>query len=301
MKTLNSFNSIALFVEAFKTENKCRKYLMNILWENAKPVCPHCGNTGKCYKFANTGKFKCSECLMQFKVTAKTMFEGTHLPLTTWFLAIYLIAYHNKGISSVQLAQYLNVTQKTAWFLLHRIRQAQKENQLPFTGTVEADESYFGGTKKGNKQGRSVRDKQAVMGIVERGGRVALAPITRATAQILESQILSSVDRDARIITDSFSGYYFLKEKYPNHKKIDHSTEYVHGDVHTNTIEGVWGLFKRALFGIYHSVSRYHLNAYCVEFAYRYNTRKLNAQAKFDGILVNVFGKRIKYAELIAH
>lgn len=300
MKTFNSFGSIEQFTDHFRTELKCQKYLASVLWENSKPVCPHCGNDGKIYKFSGTGRFKCSECRMQFKVTHKTMFEGTHLRLRVWFIAIYLVAYHSKGISSVQLAKYLGITQKTAWFLSHRIRQAQKENQLPFTGIIEADESYFGGRGKG-KRGRGATNQQPVFGMVERNGRVAVMPLADVTAESLEREILAVVDQNARIITDSYYGYHKLNQKYPNHDKVNHTFEFANGDIHTNTIEGVWGLFKRALYGIYHSVSRKHLTRYCVEFAYKYNTRKQSAQAKFDGILNNVFGRRIRYAELIAH
>jgi len=299
MKTLNSFNSIIEFQDYFRTEERCWKYLSKILWEKGKPVCPHCGSVDNAYQFDGTFRFKCADCKKQFKVTTGTMFEGTHLKLRTWFTAIYISCYHSKGISSVNLAKWLRITQKTSWFLLHRIRKAQKENLLPFTETTEIDESYFGGKGTG-KRGRGASNKTPVLGIVERGGKVILEPVADVTAKILEEKILSRIADETHVITDKFGSYNNLKYVY-DHETIDHSFEYVNGEIHTNTIEGVWGLFKRALYGIYHNVSKKHLTTYCVEFAYRYNTRTLNAQSKFDGILNNVFGKRIRYAELIAH
>jgi transposase-like protein len=299
MKTLSSFDSVLAFTDHFNNESKCVKYLESILWAGGEPVCPHCGNAGKIYKFAYKNKYKCAECSKQFKATAKTMFEGTHIPLKTWFIGIYLVAYHNKGMSSVQLAKYLHVTQKTAWFLGHRIRQAQKENLLPFKNDTEVDESYFGGSQKG-KRGRGAKNKQPVVGIVERKGKVSLKPVANASAEVLEAEILKCVDADARVITDSWLGYANVHKTHKNHDRVNHDKEFANGDIHTNTIEGVWSNFKRTLNGVYHSVSKKHLNRYCIDFCQRYNTREQGAQEKFDGILNNVFGRRIKYAELIA-
>lgn len=300
VKAFNSFGSVLAFTDHFDNESKCVKYLESVLWKDGC-VCPHCGNANeaKIYKFAYKNKYKCAECKKQFKVTAKTIMEGTHIPIRTWFIAMYLVAYHSKGMSSVQLAKYLHITQKTAWYLGHRIRRAQKEHQLPFTETVEVDESYFGGTRKG-KRGRGAKDKQPVVGMVERKGRVSLTPVPNASAEVLEAEILKCVDTNARIITDCWLGYSSVHKTHENHYKINHEQNFANGDIHTNTIEGVWSNFKRTLNGVYHSVSKKHLSRYCEDFCQRYNTRGFSPQGKFDEILNNMFGRRIKYAELIA-
>jgi len=300
MHRLDTFDNIDNFVKYFSTEDRCRKYLEKLLWEG-EPVCPFCGAFERIHRFKNNRYFfKCNDCRNKFKATNKTILEGTHLSLCTWFLAFYLVSSHSKGISSTQMSTYLNVTQATAWYLLHRIRHALANPKLILSGEIEIDEVYIGGKKRGGKRGVGSENKIVILGMVERGGRVLIIPIEAAQMDVVTPIIQRYVSTDSRIFTDESPIYNRLKEIYKQHDIINHSREFAVGDIYTNTIEGVWSLFKRALFGIYHSVSTRHITKYCTEFAYRYSTREMDEQGKFDYLLQCLFGGRLKYKDLIS-
>ena len=235
------------------------------------------------------------------------MFHGSHVPLKKWFMAIYVFSLHKKGISSYQLASDLELTQKTAWYLLHRIRFAFKtELSIDTDSVVEVDETFVGGESKNkheykkvrNERGGTVSTKVPVLGILERGGDVKAIAVPDTHKKTLLPEIFATVEDGAVIMTDSFPAYKGLDKRYC-HLSVNHSEgEYVKGLAHTNNIENFWSHMQRGIIGIYHHVSPKHLNQYCHEFSYRYNVRKQTVNEKFNVSLMK--SKRLTYAQLIA-
>ncbi|NCA75606.1 MAG: IS1595 family transposase [Alphaproteobacteria bacterium] len=307
MKAETQFKNLYDIREYFSDETICREYLERFRW-NGVPVCPFC-NCDKVYKLKNGKSYKCSnkDCKKIFSVTVGTIFENTKIPLSKWFLAMYLITAHKKGISSLQLSRDVGVTQKTAWFINHRIREMliDKAPEL-LSNIVEIDETYVGGKdrfkhnskKTGRTQGRSVKDKTVMFGLLERKGRVVAYKIPNAQRTTLIPLIENSVKKGSIVITDEHYAYRGISSEY-EHLFINHAQDnYVNGVAHTNSIEGFWSLFKRGIIGIYHNVSEKHINRYLVEFAQRYNTRKTTESDRFNYFLSNCEG-RIKYQDLI--
>jgi len=301
------FKNLKELMSKFTDETTCREYLEQRMW-NGKPECPYCQYNEKIYRIEGGKRYKCKQCQRKFSITVGTIFENSNIPLSTWFGAIYLITSHKKGISSVQLAKDLGVTQKTAWFMLHRLREMIKDKAPEkLSGVVEMDETYMNlhGKKKnimmkygrkGNR-GRS-RDKTPVFGIVEREGKVHAEKTGGVSAKNLMPIVDDKVEKGTEVMTDDFSTYQKLDLNF-NHFVINHSMgKYVNGMIHTNTIEGFWSLFKRGIIGIYHCVSFKHLNAYCNEYSFRYNTRLLSESDRFDFAIAQADGKRLKYKQL---
>jgi Transposase and inactivated derivatives len=300
------FNSLIELVEYFKDEQTCIDYLACKRWDD-KPCCPHCG-CEKVYCFSDGQRYKCSKCRKQFTVRIGTIFEYSKISLKKWFIAIYLITSHKKGISSHQLARDLKVTQKTAWFILHRIRYAlgQCDLDIQLDNDVEVDETYVGGKNKNrhwdkkvkNSQGRSCKDKTPVFGMVERGGMVVARVVPNVKGSTLKNIIKDTVKETARLMTDEYVGYIGLEKMY-DHYVVNHGRgQYVDGDSYTNTMEGFWSLLKRGVIGIYHSLSRKHLQRYCDEFVFRYNTRKLKEGERMNKML-SLCQVRLTYKKLI--
>lgn len=313
------FKSVTDFIKHYDTEDKCRKALELIRW-NGQPACVCCGSTNV-YRFKDNRRFKCAEkeCRKLFSVTVGTVLENSKLPLTKWFYAMYICLNHKKGISSHQLSRDLGITQKAAWHVLHRIRTMVKAKAPQMLkGTVEADESFFGG-KASNKHAKQRRlmfekgtgyvHKTAVMGLVERGGNVVAFRISEAKGFVMKPHVRRIVDKNAMLVTDGFGGYKDLDKEYQKHIVINHANGiygfevYTNGEFvkyHTNTIEGFWSQMKRGVYGIYHQVSPKHLDRYCDEFVFRYNTRKTTNSNRFFIGLKQTEGCRLKYADLIA-
>jgi transposase-like protein len=275
-------------------------------------LCPHCEHN-KIYKFTDGRRFKCASCKKQFTVKTESIFADSNISLKDWLIAYYLLANHKKGISSHQLARDLGVTQKTAWFMLQRIRSGMNDGifKLPIgsnDGIVEIDETFVGGKNKNrhwdkkvaNSQGRSFKDKTPVLGMLERGGKIRVAKVKDTTRQSVQPLIKKNVVFGSKVMTDEWWAYRTLYHLY-DHSFINHGIkQYADGDVHTNTIEGFWSLFKRSIKGIYHSVSAKYLQLYAGENAFRYNTRNMSHSSRMFLLLHNANGK-MSHKNLIAY
>ena len=296
--------SLFHLLEKFQNEQDCRDYLEKIRW-NGKPKCPHCTHD-KVYKFKAGKLWKCAKCRKQFTVKVGTIFEESNISLRKWFMAIYIISAHKKGIASIQLAKDLKVTQKTAWFMNHRIRYAMttKSFLLGLENVVEADETYMGGKDKNrhkNKRlaGTGTANKIPVFGMVERKGNVTAVPVIKADTGTLTDIIRKNLDKKAVLMTDDHGAYRKIHREF-EHLVVNHTQgEYGVGMIHTNTIENFWSLLKRGIIGIYHQVSPQHLHRYCDEFSFRYNVRDSPDGVKFIHTLSRTKGKRLMYKNLI--
>lgn len=325
--------SVFQLLQVFSSEEICIKYLEEIMWKGI-PVSAF-DPVSKVYKCSG-GKYKCKNTGKYFNVKTGTMYENSKIGLQKRFLATWLITCHKKGISSLQLAKDIEVTQKTAWFMLQRIRACFGiENYNELEGIVECDETFVGGKNKNrhknkkvkNSQGRSFKDKVPVMGMVARGeseiierphklipnrtvrekrvyktSKMNAFVVNDTKGKSIQPLIYSYVKTDTDLLTDEWWAYRGLGKDY-NHKFIDHSKkEYVNlqdNTIHTNNIEGSWNIFKKSVNGMYNWVSKKHLQKYVDEFVYRYNLRQCSEQEKFRYLLQNS-NVRTKYKELVA-
>lgn len=293
--------SIIDLFNSLHDETSCREFLEYQRW-HGEPICPHCHRQSKeHYQLKRQGLYKCKSCRRTFSATVGTMFEGSHVPLRKWFYAIYVFLSHKKGISSTQLAKDIGVTQKTAWFILERIRHELHGKFISlFENMTQVDETYIGGRNKGrvkNNQGRSLKTKTPVVGLLS-DGKVKTFVTPNTSGKVLKAIIYDLVKPGSIVITDGWKGYKGISKEY-EHKVVEHSTgEYVKDGFHTNSIEGFWSHLKRGIMGIYHKVSPKHLFRYCDEFAFRYNTRTFSDVERFILFIMSTY-KRIKYYELI--
>jgi len=303
-------------MQDFNTEEKCRAFLIRQRW-NGLPTCPYCG-CEKSYNIENGKRFKCGskECYKKYSVTVGTVFHASNIPLTTWFPAMYIITAHKKGISSVQLGKDLGVSQKTAWFILHRIRESLKDKGSDLLkGTVEADETYMGRKFRSDYVGLSPEEveyklnktndgKGAVLGLIERDTKkVKTFVFANNNRDNITQAVRDNVEKGSKLHTDESYLYRALESDYYRETVVHGRKEWVRpsivsGKVHTNNVENFWGVMKRGIYGIYHQVSFKHLQRYCDEFTNRYNSRDLTDGQRFEVSLQNIEG-RLSYKTLV--
>jgi transposase-like protein len=298
--------------KCFADEMAAREKIESMRWPNG-PECPLCGLTSTVYRMqkmatskkpGRPGLLRCRACKKQFTVTTGTVFEDSHIPLSKWLHALYLLCASKKGMSAHQFHRMLGITYKSAWFMAHRLRYAMMEGPWAdmLTGIVEADETYVGAKRKrGSKRGRPGADshKTPVVALVERGtGCVRATTMPRVTSENLKKMITSNVASDAALMTDEYASYKDVGGLY-EHRTVNHSEgEYVGANgVHTNTVEGFFSLLKRGINGVYHHVGRGHLNRYCDEFSFRYEHRHISDGARAERLVSGAEGKRLTYKQ----
>jgi|SRR5581483_5271816 len=286
----------------FSTDEAAREYLESVRWPDG-PVCAHCGGKEKVYAIAanpeskvRPGLYECGECKAQFTVTVGTIFEDSKVPLRKWLVAWYLLCSSKKGFAAAQLQRALDLgSYRTAWFMCHRIRYALREPVFTdkLTGTVEADETWIGGRRRGLGRGY-VENKIPVVSLVERSGRVRSAALEKVTGRNLQAVLEEHVDCAATLMTDENAGYTVAGRAFAAHHTVNHSEhEYARGDAHINTAEGYFANLKRGIDGVYHHVGKQYLDQYLGEFDFRYNSRKdSDGKRTIDG-LRRAAGKRL--------
>jgi transposase-like protein len=303
---LPEFKSIFDLLKAFPNEQSCIDHLERLRWSEA--ITSPFDENSKVYKCAGN-KYKCKSTGKYFNVRTNTIFDNTKIPLQKWFLALYVFSSHKKGISSHQLAKDISVTQKSAWFLLHRLRYAFDHPNFKDTlgNIVEIDETFVGGAasnkhankKNRNENGGTLHEKQPVLGMIERDGNVIAKVVPNRNKETILPIIYGTVEQDTIVMTDEYTAYKDLKHDY-THLRVNHGAkEYVNQMAHTNGIENFWSHLKRGIDGIYHWVSKGHLQSYVDEFSFRFNTRKFDTQTRFDFILSGVTNTRLTYQNLI--
>jgi transposase-like protein len=300
--------SLIQAIRYFSDLDVCTEFVANLRWPNG-PVCPRCGCTE--YSYLTTRRlWKCKACKKQYSVKLGTIFEDSPLGLDKWLPAVWLAANSKNGISSHELGRSLGITQKSAWFMLHRIRLAmQTKTFLLLSGEVEVDETFIGG--KGHNMHRSVRerkglgkkggavDKTVVLGMRERGGKVHAEVIPDIKSKTLQPRVIDGVEAGSTVYTDQWSGYTGLEGRF-DHETVNHLETYVEGRVHTNTIENFWALLKRGLNGTYVSVEPFHLFRYLDERVFTFNERNLTDLGRFTAVLGSISNRRLTYAALTA-
>ena len=318
MIDFTKFNNIISLTSYFNTEAKCKQAIIESRWTDGDIVCPFCGEH-HCKKRTD-GRYHCKACGQNFSCLVGTIFENTKLSLIKWFVAMYLISSHKKGISSYQLSRDINVTQTTAWYMLQKIRSLYPQSDSEaFEGTVECDEVYIGGKEKWkhksmrtpHTQGRSTKTKTPVFGMMERSTFInangdeenityvhafVVENTNRATLQPIIQQFVAE---GSRVITDELNAYNGLGEIGYTHAIVNHgSAEYAHGDIFTNSIEGFWSHFRRMISGCYHDVSDAHLQSYINEAVYRWNTRKMGESQRFAHMFSTAIGMVCKWNDI---
>jgi transposase-like protein len=304
----------------FTDDNAAREELEAVRWPNG-PVCPHCGNVEQdkiakvegAKRTHRPGLYYCNECKGQFTVTVGTVFERSKIPLSKWWFATHLLNSSKKGISAHQMHRMLGVTYKTAWFMMHRIREAMRtEGMAPMGGEgqiVEADETYFGKTetKRISKRGdrpykvgsRGPRDKRPILALVERGGRVRTFHVPVADQESVQKIVRENIARESRLHTDESRLYFGSDAHFASHETVKHTAkEYARGDVTTNSVEGYFSIFKRGMKGVYQHCKEKHLHRYLSEFDFRYNNRialGVNDGERAALAMKGIEGKRLTY------
>ena len=304
----STISTFALF-KMFPTEDSARAYLEGRLWPNG-PFCPTC-RSGERLTTRKKGFHRCNACGEDFTVRTGTIFGRSHIPLHKWVYAMYLLVTARKGISSMQLAKEIGVTQKSAWFMLQRLREACSApgNIDKLRGVIEIDEAFFGGKERNKHEskklhaGRGSVGKTAVLGMRERGGRTRAKVVEIRSVQAIQGEIFDQVEVGSQLYTDDHIVFDGMDGLFFQHDTVNHSIgEYARGAASTNSIESVWAVLKRGVHGVYHHVSPKHLARYVDEFAFRLNEGNVarHTLQRLDSFVDAVAGKRITYAEVTA-
>ena len=308
MIDFKQFDSLLQVADYFTTNDICKQTIAESRWADGVAVCPYCGK--RHCKLGKDGRYLCHDCKRKFNVTVGTIFENTKLPLRKWFIAMYLVSSHKKGVSSCQLARDIKVTQKTAWFVLQKVRGLFGiTDDSALDGEVEMDEMYLGG-RETNKheskrtegtQGRSTKTKTPIFGMQQRNGNVVAMKVSDTKGATLMPIVCQFVESGATTYTDEANIYSQLANNGYIHEFVNHSQrEYVRAsDIHTNGIEGFWAHFKRVIFSTYHMVSKDYLQRYIDEQVYRWNTRKESASYRFEDMF-NRAVKSFDYTDVLA-
>jgi transposase-like protein len=289
---------LCTLIEHFGDETKCRAYIERLRWPKGI-TCPSC-KSDKISRIIKRNQFDCDACRYQFSATAGTIFHDTHLPLWKWFLATYLLCESRKGMSANQMKRQLKISYKTAWYLCHRIRAAMLETaQEKLGGTVEIDETYVGGKAR---RWRPRSDKSVVIGIHQRNGDLRMIRAKDAKSATVRQIIDANIGGHVEVImTDESAIYPWALDELKRgvHKTINHTREYAHGDIHTNTVESAFSLLKRGIVGTWHKVSAKHLPAYLDEMCFRFNNRKNDFLFR-DTMLKLIASPNLEYKHLTA-
>jgi transposase-like protein len=302
-------------IKYFSNEQVCIDTVAGLRWPNG-PICPKCSGTSH-YYLATQKRWKCKnpKCAKQFTVKLGTIFEDSPIPLDKWLIALWMLVNCKNGISSYEVGRDLGITQKSAWFVLQRLRLALQNGSVNKMGgegkEVEVDETFIGGLARNMHVGKrklrithtGTKDKTAVQGILERGGEVRVAVVSNRKKHLLQSNIRAHIKAGSAIYTDALMSYMGLKQQGFQHEVIDHAEKYVDGQIHTNGLENFWSLVKRGLKGTYISVEPFHLFRYLDEQVYRYNNRGSKNNPVHDGerfelALSQIAGKRLTFAEV---
>jgi transposase-like protein len=295
-------------IRYFQDPDVANQFVASFRWPDG-PECPACG--GKELGYIKTRRlWQCrnKECKKQFSVKVGTIFEDSPIELDKWIAAVWLIANARNGVSSHEVGRSIGVTQKTAWFMMHRIRLAMQDGTFrKFSGEVEADETYIGGKARNMHPERRARamgnrvagftGKTAVLGVIERDGEVRAEVVEETSKRWIDPKVRGYVEAGSAIFTDAHGAYSGLSDEY-THEVVDHAVTYVQGRVHTNTMENFWSLLKRGLHGTYISVQPFHLFRYIDEQVYRFNKRKARDYDRAAWLLGSVAGRRLTWDSL---
>lgn len=290
-------------VTYYSDMDNCIELMISLRWADGV-TCPRCESKDTPY-LAKYQRWQCKGCRKQFTAKVGTVMEDSPLGLDKWLMAIWMICNCKNGVSSYEIGRAIGVSQKTAWFLLHRIRHAMNNGTFEkLSGTIEADETLIGGLEKNKHErkklhaGTGATGKAIVAGVVQRGGDVSAIVIPKANNKHLQNNLSAKVEAGSVVMTDSNKGYNGLNEEYI-HAAVDHAVQYVQGSIHTNTMECFWNLLKRTLRGTYVSCDVAHLPAYLDEQCYRFNERKSNDSGRFLKATAQTTGKRLTWKDLV--
>jgi len=288
----------------FSDPDKCHEYSASLRWPDGV-TCPRCGHKEHSY-ISTRRKWFCKGCKKQFTTKVGTIFEDSPISMDKWMMAVWLIVNCKNGVSSYEIAKDIGVTQKSAWFMDHRIRRALQDGTFEkLSGEVEVDETFIGGkarnmhieNRKRRITGTGTHDKVPVMGILERGGKVRTKVVPNRKKKALQAEIREHVEAGSALYSDALLSYEGLAGDFA-HQVVDHAVAYVDGRVHTNGLENFWSLLKRAISGTYVSVEPFHLHRYLDEQAYRFNNRKLSDSQRFEQAMNNINGKRVTWNDV---